>query len=130
MIVLDEEVAESQRMLLRRWRLRVSQIGVDLGAKGIKDDAVVLLLHQLHRPTLFSRDAGFYQRSRVHPDYCIVYLDVRQYEAALFIRRLLQHSEFNTQRKRMGKILRVSHIGVHFWRRHGSEEEFTLWPNA
>jgi hypothetical protein len=129
MIVLDEDIAESQRLLLRRWRIRAVQIGVDVGAKGIKDDAVIVLLHQLHRPTFFSRDLGFYHRSGVHASYCLVHLDVRQYEAAVFVRRLLRHSEFKTQRRRMGKVLRVSHVGVHYWQMHATEEEFVAWSS-
>ncbi len=45
MNILDENVPESQRQLLRSWRIRVSQIGDDVGRKGMKDEAIIPLLH-------------------------------------------------------------------------------------
>ena len=44
MNILDENVPESQRQLLRSWRIRVSQIGDDVGRKGMKDEAIIPLL--------------------------------------------------------------------------------------
>ena len=38
MNVLDENVPESQRTLLRHKRIAIRQIGVDLGRKGMNDD--------------------------------------------------------------------------------------------
>jgi hypothetical protein len=37
MNVLDENIIESQRQLLKAWRIRPKQIGRDLGRKGMKD---------------------------------------------------------------------------------------------
>lgn len=37
MNVLDENVVESQRQLLRSWRIPVRQIGVAIGWQGLKD---------------------------------------------------------------------------------------------
>jgi len=63
MIVLDENVAEDQCRLLRKWRLRFRQIGQDVGQQGMKDEEHMLpLLHKLDRPTLFTRDLGFFHR--------------------------------------------------------------------
>jgi len=42
----------------------------------------------------------------------LIYLDVEKSESAIFIRRLLKHPEFNTQVKRMGNVIRVSHAGL------------------
>ena len=52
---------------------------------------------------------SFYKPSLCHSQYCLVYLNVEQPEAAVFVRRLLHHSEFDTQAKRMGQVIRVSH---------------------
>ncbi|HEY8283609.1 MAG TPA: hypothetical protein VIJ28_04415 [Chloroflexota bacterium] len=46
------------------------QIGADVGHKGIADDAIIVLLHQLSRPTFFTRDDDFYQKALCHPAYC------------------------------------------------------------
>jgi hypothetical protein len=45
MILLDENILESQVQLLRGWRIRVRQIGKDVAEKGVKDDAIIPLLH-------------------------------------------------------------------------------------
>ena len=60
MIVLDENIPESQRALLRRKRVALRQIGVDLGGQGMKDDETIALLHNLNRPTFFTLDSDFY----------------------------------------------------------------------
>jgi hypothetical protein len=50
-IVLDENINESQRLQLRNWHIPVRQIGVDLKQQGIQDEAIIPFLHQLHQPT-------------------------------------------------------------------------------
>jgi hypothetical protein len=39
MNILDEQILETQRQLLRSWRIPVRQIGYDIGRKGLKDKA-------------------------------------------------------------------------------------------
>lgn len=112
MILLDENASEGQRQILRGWRIRVHQIGGDVAQKGVKDDAIIPLLHQLGNVTFFTRDLGFFHREFVHPRYCLVCLDVRSYEVASFVRRFLRHPRFGTQRKRAGSVIRVSHRGM------------------
>ena len=82
MIVLDENIPESQRLQLRAWRIRARKIGDDVGRAGMSDDEIIPLLHMLSRPTFFTRDRDFSQPWLCHPAYCIVHLDVGQYEAA------------------------------------------------
>ena len=36
MNILDENIPESQRQLLRSWRIRTQQIGHELGRRGMK----------------------------------------------------------------------------------------------
>jgi len=94
--ILDENILESQRQLLRSQRVSVRQVGLDVGRKGMKDDEVMPLLHTLRRPTFFTRDLGFYDRGLCHPRYCLICMAVGQYEIAAFVRRLLRHSAFDT----------------------------------
>jgi hypothetical protein len=127
MIILDENIPDSQRLLLRSWRIKVYQIGHDISRQGIKDEEIIPLLHHLKSVTFFTRDIGFYNRRLCHTDYCLVCLAVNQYEAASFIRRLLKHSDFNTKIKRMGKVVRLTHIGLKVWRRYAEKEEDIKW---
>ena len=127
MILLDENFPESQRQLLRSWRIRPQQIGYEIGRKGMKDEVIIPFLHQLRRPTFFTLDDDFYKRDLCHAGYCLVYIGVGQYESASFVRRLLRYRQFNTQAKRMGTVVRVSHIGISVWYLHAEEEKFFEW---
>jgi hypothetical protein len=51
MIILDENIPDSQRQLLRGWRIRVHQIGHEIGRSGMKDKEIIPLLHNLRAPT-------------------------------------------------------------------------------
>jgi len=127
MHILDENIPESQRQLLRTWRLRPQQIGHEIGRQGMKDKEIIPFLHTLRRATFFTRDLGFYKRQLCHPNYCLVVLDVGQYEVASFIRRIVKHQEFNTREKRMHKVVEVKHTGLQFWHGHAEKEELLGW---
>jgi len=71
-IILDENVGESQRRWLQRRRIRSRQIGVEIGRMGMNDSDIIPLLHALDRPTLFSLDIDFYRRDLRHQAYCLV----------------------------------------------------------
>jgi hypothetical protein len=126
--VLDENIPRNQRELLLSWRVSIRQIGYDTGRKGIQDDEIIPLLHQLRRPTFFTRDSDFFDRKLCHQRYCLVYLDVDKYEAALFVRRVLRYPELDTQAKRMGAVIRVSHIGLSMYRLRTGNPTFLEWP--
>jgi hypothetical protein len=128
--VLDENILESQRQLLRSWRMPVRQIGHELGRKGMQDEEIIPYLLTLRRPTLFTRDLGFYSRTLCLPRYSLVILAVGQYEAAHFVRRVLGTPDFNTQAKRMGAVVRVTHNGLTVWRLHAEREVRLAWPTA
>jgi hypothetical protein len=102
MNVLDENVPESQRALLRSKRVPLRQVGQDLGRKGMKDRDIIALLHGLDRPTFFTLDGDFYDRRLRHEGYCLVHLDVEEEMAATFVRRLLRHRELNTKAENAG----------------------------
>ena len=127
MNILDENIIESQCILLRSWRISFRQIGVHLGRQGVKDKEILPLLHKLRRPTFFTRDQDFYGRYLCHAKYCLVNLAVRKDEAASFIRRLLRHREFGTEAKRMGSVIRVSHVGLSVWRLHAESSVHYDW---
>jgi hypothetical protein len=127
MIILDENIAENQRQLLRSWRISVRCVGIEIGQVGIKDDAIIPLLHELRRPTFFTRDSDFYKANLRHAGYCLAYLAVDQYEAATFIRKVLRHHNLNTQAKRMGKIIRVSHDRLFVWQLRAEIETTLGW---
>jgi hypothetical protein len=127
MNVLDENIPKSQRERLERWRLAVRQIGVGIGRKAMLDDEIITLLHTLRHPTFLTRDDDFYKRQLCHPRYCIVYLAVEKSETAWFTRRVLHHPEFNTQAKRMGKVIRVSRAGISLWRQNESRPQQIEW---
>ena len=113
MIVLDENISEEQRQVLVRWRMRVGQIGHDIGRKGMQDEnQIIPLLRNLPSPTFVTRDSDFWNQQLCHSDYCLVSLDLIHDEVALFVRRALRHPLLNTKRKRMGRIVEISHIGL------------------
>jgi hypothetical protein len=90
-------------------------MGYDVGRQGMKDQEILTLLHQLRRPTFFTRDEDFYARHLCHARYCLVYLAVAKDEVAPFVRRLLRHREFDTVAKRLGTVVRVSHVDLSLW---------------
>jgi len=98
MNILDENVVETQCPLLRKWRIRFRQIGFGLGSEGMKDNEIISLLHDLTRPTFFTRDDDFFDRDLCHAGYCLVHTSVEKNEVAVFTRRLLRHPEFNTKK--------------------------------
>ena len=123
MILLDENIASSQRRFLQRANVRFSQIGYEDSRKGIQDDEIISLLNQRAHVTLFTRDDDFYQSRFCHSNYCIVLLDVPGSQAAEFIRRLLKHKSFRTQAKRMGHVVRVNQKHIYLRRIHKNGEE-------
>jgi hypothetical protein len=125
--ILDENIPESQRTLLRSRRVAVRQIGQDLGRKGMKDDEILPLLHQLDRPTFFTLDGDFYDRRLCHEGYCLVHLDIEEERVADFVRRLLRHRELNTKDKRMGRVIRILPTGLALWRIHEEQESHLSW---
>ena len=127
MIILDENIPDSQRQLLRSWRIRVVQVGRELGRPGTRDEAILPLLRRLQRATFFTRDVRFYLPAHRHTGYCLVTLAVGEDEAASFVRRVLRYPTLNTWAKRRGKVLRVTHTSLRLWRLHAEVEEKLEW---
>jgi len=127
MNILDENISKNQRQLLESWRISIKQIGVNVSHSGIKDREIILFLQRLRRPTFFTRDDDFFKPQLCHARYGLIYLDVEKYEVAFFVRRLLKHSEFNTQAKRIGNVIRVSQAGLACWQLHVRDEVHFKW---
>jgi hypothetical protein len=115
MIIIDENFPESQRQLLLSWRINIRQIGIEVGREGLQDDEIISLLIKYKNPTFFSLDLDFYNRKLCHTKYCLAFLDLGQYESAIFMRRFLRNKNFDSQKKRMGKVIKVSHSGLLVW---------------
>ncbi len=126
MIVLDENIPEDQRQLLRGWRVRVHQIGEELGRKGIKDEQIIPLLLKLTEPTFVTRDFDFWDSDLCHAAYCLVVFDLHADEVATFTRRVLRHPFLNTKAKRLGHVIRVNHLGIEILTAH-EPAEFYSW---
>jgi hypothetical protein len=126
MNVLDENIIADQREQLRRWRIPFRQIGYELASSGTSDAQIIPLLLQLKHPTFFTRDFDFFEPAFCHPNYCIAWLNVRPDEAALYIRRVLRHPRFTTQKQRLGNVIRVHPQGISLYKR--LERELTQVP--
>ena len=127
MNLLDENIVVEQRQLLRSWRLRVRQIGREVGRAGMTDQEIIPFLHRLGGVTFFTRDEDFYRRDLCHSSYCLVHLAVGESDVAGFVRRFLRHPLFNTQAKRLGRVIRVSQTGIRVWRLHAELEQAVGW---
>jgi hypothetical protein len=128
MIVLDENIDEPQRRRLEMWRIRVRQIGVEVGRLGMKDlNEIIPLLHGLRRSTFFTRDRDFYDPGLAHHNYCLVYLDIKPTETAQFVRAFLRRDGFRTQAERLGKVARVHQTGIIYWQVGASKSARVRW---
>jgi hypothetical protein len=115
MLVLDENLPAGQQQLLRSWRIHFRVVGVEVASSGTKDENLIPVLHRLPNPTFFSLDHHFYRPGWAHSGYCLAWLDMRGRMSAEFIRRFLRHPTFDTQAKRMGKVVRVHPDAVTCW---------------
>jgi hypothetical protein len=127
--VLDENIFESQRAQLQKWRIRASQIGDDLGRKGMADDEILPLLQTMRHPTFFSRDFDFFDKSLCNVRLCLAYLDVKPLDTAEYIRRFLRHADFKTWAQREGCVVRVAASGISVWRLHARRVVRHRWTD-
>jgi hypothetical protein len=127
MNVLDENFPDDQRRLLLGKRVHVQMVGRGLGRRGLKDDGIIPLLHQMVRPTFFTLDEDFHDRRLFHRGYYVVHLDVDDYSAADYVRRVLRHRDLNSKTKRMGLVIQVQPTGLTFWRINQKKVEHLEW---
>ncbi len=93
----------------------------------MSDEEILSVLQQKGRITLFTRDAGFYARSRCHERCCIVWMQVSRMECAEYAMRLLKHARFRTFADRRGKVIRVQPTGLNWWERNSTQERSLGW---
>jgi hypothetical protein len=105
MNVLDENIPESQRLLLRGKR----------GRKGMKGP------HSSRSTSTSMIGAG------VTTDTVSSSSDVEADLVAEYVHRTLRHRELNTKAKRMGTVLRVQPSGVTLWRIRAEREGRFAW---
>ena len=129
MNLLDENIPRRQRLILAGWRIKFREIE-EVGYSGIKDGEIIPLLHGLRPVTFFTLDNDFYKRHLCHPSYCLVYLDIEENEVAAIVRRFLRHPSFDTQAKRTGTVVRITHTRVRVWRLHSEREQELTWPSS
>lgn len=128
MILLDENIRKEEREKLKRFKLRVRQIGYDVALQGLDDTQQILpLLHRLKAVTFFTHDRDFYRRKRLHQRYALVFLDVLESQTAIYIRQFLKHEKFNVSAKRLGKVIRLAPDGIHFWTLGQAKRNFEDW---
>jgi hypothetical protein len=72
-------------------------------------------------------DNHFFKRRLCHDRYCLVFLDVEKKQVAEYVRLLLKHPTFDTQAKRMGKVIRASHAILSYWQLHLEQEQRIGW---
>jgi hypothetical protein len=128
--VLDENILESQRLLLKSWRVPVRQIGLELSRNGMSDEQILPFLLTVRQPTFFTRDLGFWSLDFRHDRRCLVVLAIGQYEVAYFVRRLLRHPMFDAHVKRMGRVFRVMPTGVLVLEPREAAERLVRWQEA
>ena len=91
------------------------------------DEEIISLLHKFQRATFFTRDSDFFKRHLCHERYCLVYLDVNVEEVGPFVLRFLRQPLFNTQAKRMGKVIRVRPSSLEVWERNQEAGKTEAW---
>ena len=95
----------------------------------MSDFDIIPLLHRLDHPSFFTRDFDFRDGKLCHLRYCVVFLDVYDEDVADTIRRVLKHSDFDTQAKRLGSVLDVSLKEIKFWRLPQRQLQRISWAN-
>src|SRR5436190_23059977 len=105
--LLDENFPADQKQLLSDWGIAVRKIGSEVARLGVKDPEIIPLLHRIRRVTFFTQDKGFADPVLCHPAYCLVSLEVRPDDAALFVRRFLGHRRLKRFANRMGLAVRA-----------------------
>jgi len=128
MNLLDENIRQDQEIIILRWGIKVRRLSREFARRGIQDPDILPLLHHLKSPTFFTHDRDFFVRKLVHQNYCLVWLDIYDGEAAAFTRRVLQHTAFRTQAQRMGKVVRAHLNGLEYWDSRTGHKLTAKWP--
>src|SRR5947208_8713901 len=130
MNLLDENIRQDQGEQLRKWRVHFRILVRDLAKPGIQDPDTIPLLHHAKFPTLFTHDQDYFDRTLIHRAYCLVWLDVYDGDAALFIRRFLRHPAFSTQAQRLGRVVHVHKSALQYWEVGKANQTSADWQSS
>jgi len=114
MIVVDESVDNVLvlKAIADWYPGRVVSIRALRPATLIHDEVIPTLLHQAPQSTFVTINVDdFWKKTLPNQRYCIVALELNQGQASrlpLLLRRVFQHSEFQTKALRMGKVIYVT----------------------
>jgi hypothetical protein len=129
-IIVDEQLGRTEVLLpLRRW-ITAQKIESLRPFEVIKDDRVLQILWEFKRPTFVTIDSEFYDKRNCDKRYCLVYFvltPLEQNQLPGLLRQLLRLPEFKTRVVRMGKVVRVSRLGVRYWQLNDNEEYNIEW---
>jgi hypothetical protein len=121
MIVLDEQLLgrDLEELISTWYRGNVCFI-TDLRPDTIiKDDAIPMLLRQQSQPTFVTiNERDFWRKVEIDNNFCVVcftFPDHRAQEISSSLRAILQHPDFNTKAKRMGRVLRVTDNNIAYY---------------
>jgi hypothetical protein len=76
MNILDENFPENQRQILRKRRVPTRHFGHEVGISGTSDEDLIVFLRSA-KATFFTHDKDFFRPDWTHPNYCLVWLNVR-----------------------------------------------------
>ena len=121
MIVLDEQLLgrHLEREIGKWYRGTVCFI-TDLRPNTvIKDEDIPKLLRHQDQPTFVTiNERDFWRKVAITEQFCIICFclpDPRASEISSILRTLFRHPEFRTKRRRMGKVIRVSHQRISYY---------------
>lgn len=121
MIVLDEQLLGlNLEVEIAKWYRGMVRFINELRPHSvIKDDAIPGLLRQQSQPTFVTiNEKDFWRKVVITPHFCMVCFtlpDSRASEIPRLLRSLLQHPEFKTKARRMGKVIRMSEKEVSYY---------------
>ena len=102
MILIDEDVPESKRLSLLRWK--PVQIGRDIWDKGVDDEQIAVRLRTMRLVTFSSLDRDFLTKRHHfgHANCAIAFVDASKNRFPVLVDRFLRHPSFRTHASRMG----------------------------
>jgi hypothetical protein len=121
LIVLDEQLNDEQIIeAIEQWyQGKVTTVQALRPNTLIKDDAIPSLLLRQKQPTFVTINYfDFWPKAPKHSAYCLICCKLpteRKLEVPDLLRRVLQLPEFDTWRKRAGKIISVTDLEVRYF---------------
>jgi len=112
--VLDQDTDRDQLELARKAHIAALRLGQDWGDGNGPDSRIRSELHG-SGITFHTHDQGFFHPTHRHATYGLVYYAVEKTELGKYLRRLLNHPQFDTHAKRLGKVIQVTSTYIEYW---------------